>query len=170
MPQVGIRFRKLSGHDIGRIGTVVESPAPAPLSPREFLAQMDGDQPEVQIRILPRDIVEPFPFSEPPTWAAPISLADASDLDTIIVDLCDAGRTGNSWKIPWEVFYWVIASIWRMRIPIAPNELWHVLRAHGIPDQFETEITDFFSKGRDLLIYTQGRKPIKKKRVQPFSI
>jgi len=169
MPQVGVRFRKLSGIDIGRVGTVLESPAPPPLPSLEFLARMDGDPPEVQMRILPRDIVEPFPFSEPPEWAAPISLADASDLDTIVVDFCNAGRSRNGWNIHCEVFYRVISSIWRMRIPITPNELWRVLHAHGVPDTFEIEIIDFFSKGRDLLVCTHGRKPIKKKRVEPFS-
>jgi len=42
--------------DVGRTGTVVQSPAPPPLPPSEFLAQMDGDDPEVQMRILPKTI------------------------------------------------------------------------------------------------------------------
>ncbi len=170
LPQVGVRFRVLSGVDVGRIGTVEESPAPPPLSPREFLAHMDGDPPRNQRRILPKDTIEPFPLAEPPDWAAPLSLADASELDAIVVKFCEAGTTSDGWTVSWDAYYAIVARLWYLRFPITATELWQVLHAHGIANEFETQLTDFFAKGRALLVFANGRKPIKKKRVEPFSV
>ena len=168
LPQVGVRFRKLSGIDVGRTGTVVESPAPPPLCPKEFLAHMEGDPPETTMRILPREIIEPLPASEPPDWAPPISLADASELDMLIVSFCEHGNSADGWFINWEIFYRLISSVWRLRLPITGDELWRVLRAHGVSEQFEADLTGFFTKGRDLLVYTVGHRPVKKKRTSLF--
>lgn len=170
LPQVGIRFRVLSGFQIGRAGVVVESPAPPPFPPTEFLAQMDGEPPDVQRRILPTEIIERFPFAAPPEWSPPLSLEDASELDSVVVTFCEGGREGDQWVMKWPFYYEVIRSIWHRRLPIEANELWFVLRAHGVPDRFETELSDFFVKGRELLIHAFGKKPVKKKRVQALSV
>jgi len=170
LPQVGIRFRVLSGFQTGRAGVVVESPAPPPLPPTEFIAQMDGDLPDVQRRILPSEIIEPFPFAVPPEWAPPLSLQAASELDSVIVTFCEAGAEGDQWIMKWPFYYEVIRFIWHRRLPIEANELWRVLCAHGAPDRFETELSDFFVKGRELLIHAFGKKPVKKKRVKPLSV
>jgi len=167
--QVGIRFRILSEFQAGRTGIVVESPAPPPLPPTEFIAQMDGDPPNVQMRILPREIVEPFPFSAPAEWAPPISLPAACELDSVVVGFCEAGLENDRWAINWPFYNEVIRFIWYRRLPIDANELWSVLSAHGVPDRFKTELLDFFVKGRHLLVQACGRKPVKKKRVKPLS-
>ncbi len=168
--QVGIRFRILSGFHSGRPGVAVESPAPSPLPPTEFIAQMDGDAPDVQTRMLPMEIVEPFPFSAPPEWAPPISLQAASELDSVVVGFCEAGLEGDQWTVKRPFYYEVIRFIWSRRLPIEANELWFVLHAHGVPNRFETELSDFFIKGRELLIHAFGKKPVKKKRVKPLSV
>lgn len=168
--QVGVRFRKLSGFDPGRTGTVIKSPALPPFSQDEFLAQMDGDPAESEWRILPRDIIEPLPASEPPDWALPLSIADTSEIHPLIVNLCDRGNSPDGWSISWDAFYDVIGGIWRRRLPITGKELWRVLHAHGVDEKFETALTDFFTRGRALLVYANGRRPIKKKRTKPFSV
>ena len=168
--QVGIRFRLLSGFQSGRTGIVTQSPAPPPLPPTELIAQMDGDPADIQMRILPTEIVEPAPFPTPPEWAPPISLRAACELDSVIVRFCEAGLEDDRWAINWPFYNEVIRFSWYRRLPIEPDELWPVLRAHGVPYRFKTELLDFFVKGRDLLVHACGRKPVKKKRVKPLSI
>jgi hypothetical protein len=130
---------------------------------------MDGDPPNVQMRILPSEIVEPSPFSVPPEWAPPISLQVAWELDSVVVRFCEESLRGDQWFINWSFYNEVVRFIWHRRLPIEANELWPMLRAHGAPDRFKTELLYFFVKGRDLLVHTCGRKPVKKKRVKPFS-
>jgi hypothetical protein len=129
---------------------------------------MDDDPDGAEMRILPREIFEPLPEPNPPAWAAPISLADASELDELIVYLCEKGNSPGGWRIDWNAYYEVVIRIWRMRIPITDSEFWNVMHAHGIAEEFEQDLKDFFTKGRDLLICAMGKKPIKKKMTQPF--
>jgi hypothetical protein len=99
LPVVGTRFRRLSGFEAGRNGTVVQSPAPAPLPPDEFLAHMDGDPRNYQTRILSTDIIEALPSPEPPSWALPVKLHIAEELDRAVVAFCEAGCIAGGWII-----------------------------------------------------------------------
>lgn len=166
-PPVGTRIRTLSGIDIGRSGTVTQSPLREPLPRNEIIALMDGDPETAEIRIGLKEF-ERLPASDPPNWAPPISLRDASDLETLVIYLCEKGNSPAGWTIHWTAYYEVISAIWRRRIPITGDELWSVLHAHGIHDRFAPDLKEFFTRGRDLLIAANGRKPGKKKRTKPF--
>ena len=170
LPEVGTRFRLLSGFNAGRTGTVVQSPAPLPLSRDEFLAQMDGEPQHMQRRILPIDIIEPIPAPEPPEWAPPVELGVAAELDSVVVKFCEAGNRESAWIVDWPAFYEVVRFIWSKRLPLQAEETWAVLRAHGVPDQFREELLEFFQRGRELLVYAVGKKPIKKRRVKPLAV
>ena len=170
LPEVGTRFRLLSGFQAGRRGTVVQSPAPPPLDRDEFLAQMDGEPRHWQRRILPMDIIEPIPAPEPPEWAPPVELSVAAELDLVVVKFCEAGNRESGWIIDWTAFYEIVRFTWLKRLPLQAEEIWVVLRAHGVPDEFREELSEFFRKGRDLLVYAVGKKPIKKTRVKPLAV
>jgi hypothetical protein len=166
-PPVGTRIRKLSGIDIGRSGTVTQSPYTAAPTSNEFLAHMDGDPEATAMRIRLKEF-ERLPASDPPNWAPPISLSDASGLDELVIHLCEKGNSPDGWAINWNAYYEVICLIWRRRIPITADEWWSVLHAHGIDDRFAPELKDFFTRGRDLLVTANGKKPANKKRTVPF--
>lgn len=170
LPEVGTRFRLLSGFDAGRTGTVVQSPAPPPLTREEFLAQMVGEPQHMQRRILPRDIIEPIPAPEPPEWAPPVELGVAAELDLVVVKFCEAGNCESGWIVDWPAFYDVVRFTWSKRLPLQAEEMWAVLRAHGVPDKFREELSEFFQRGRDLLVYAVGKKPIMKRRAKPLAV
>jgi hypothetical protein len=169
LPMVGARFRLLSGFQAGRIGTVVQSPAAPPWPPEEFLAHMDGEPLNHQRRITSIDIIDLLPGREPPSWAPPVELRVAVELDQAVVAFCEAGNVFGRWSINWSAYFEIVRLIWSRRLPILSVEVWAVLRAHGIPDSYKDELSEFFDKGRDLLIYSIGKRPIRKYRVQPLT-
>ena len=170
LPGAGTRFRLLSGFDAGRTGTVVQSPAPLPWPQDEFIAQMDGEPQNIHRRILQSDIIEPIPAPEPPEWAPPVGLGVAAELDSVVVNFCERGNCESGWIVNWPTFYEIVRFTWTKRLPLQAEELWAMLRAHGVPDEFREDLSEFFQKGRDLLVYAVGKKPIKKRRVRPLSV
>ena len=170
VPGVGARFRRLSGFEAGRIGTVVQSPAPHPLSENEFLAHMDGEPCNYHQRILPQDVIELIPAPEPPSWAPPVELRIAAELDRAVVAFCEAGSVAGGWVLDWPALFEIIRLVWSKRLPLSAEEMWGLLMAHGVPGEWEEEIVGFFQRGRDLLVYAIGKRPVKKYRVQPLSV
>ncbi len=124
LPAPGTRFRILSGFDAGRIGTVVQSPAPPPLSRDEFLAQMDGEPQNIQHRILPMVIIESIPAPEPPEWAPPVELRVAAELDLVVVAFCESGNCERGWVVNWPAFYEIVFFTWSKRLPLDAEEMW----------------------------------------------
>lgn len=170
LPEVGTRFRFLADYKAGRRGTVVQSPAPPPLDQNECLAQMDDDPQHWQTRVLPWDVIEYLPAPAPPNWAPPVELAVAAELDSKIVKFCEAGNREGEWSVDWPVFYFVIRFVWSKRLPLQPDEMWALMEAHGVPIEFKDELSEFFDKGRDLLVQAVGKKPVKKRRVEPLAV
>ena len=169
LPEIGTRFRFLSGFRAGKRGTIVQSPAPYPWPQNECVAQLDGEPASWQSRVLPEDILEFLPAPAPPAWLPPIELRAASDFDAVVVKFCDSGATSAGWHIHWTAYFEVVRFVWWKRLPIKAEEVWAVLQAHGVPVDCQGELSNFFSQGRDLLVYSAGRKPIKKRRVRPLS-
>jgi len=170
LPIVGARFRRLSGFEAGRKGTVIQSPAPTPLPQDEFVAHMDGEPHNHQQRILFTDIIELLPSPSPPSWAPPIKLHIAAELDKAVVAFCEAGCVTGEWIIDWPRFFGIIQLIWSKRLPLEAGEVWAMLKAHGVPSVYQNEISEFFHRGRDLLVYAAGKKPVKKYRVRPLAV
>ena len=115
-------------------------------------------------------MIQIFPLAPISEWSPPLSLKDASNLDKAVVNFCKKSFWGGKWKIDWNSYNALIERIWYYRLPIEPHELWLVLQAHGVPGKSTKSLIDFYKKGINLLIYSNGRKPIKKKRVSPLSI
>ncbi len=166
-PKAGTRFRFLTGYDAGECGTVLDYPSP--ISDDRFLAKMDYETGNIQRRVTSRDLIEILPLSPIPNWAPPLELRSAAELDDVVAKFCDSGNRPNHWVIDWIALFEIIRFVWQKRLPLEPIELWAVIDAHGAPNQFQLAITDFYQKGRDLLIYSNGKRPVKKKRVHPFA-
>jgi len=129
---------------------------------------MDGEPPNWQRRIGRHQLIEILPAPGVPQWAPPIELVAAAQLDERIVSLCEAGRHNNGWHVSWPKLFEIIRFIWSKRLPLEPEELWLVLKAHGVPANRKDEIIDSLYFGRELLIYCVGKRPVKKKRVCPL--
>jgi hypothetical protein len=97
-------------------------------------------------------------------------MSDAGEIDQAIIIFCEHSFAKGKWKTDWDSFNEVVRRSWQMRLPIKAEELWEVLKAHGVPQGAKADIEDFFEKGRKLLVHSFGRKPVKKKRVEPFLI
>ena len=170
IPEIGTRFRVISEYSAGAIGTVIEWHKEIPMIENEFMAQFDDNTPEFQTRVsLRRQMIQIFPVAPTPAWAPPLCLEDASHLDEIIVYFCEKSFLRGKWKTDWSAYNKLITTIWHYRLPLEPNELWFVLQAHGVPEKSRKSLLDFYEKGRNLLIYSHRRNPIKKKRVVPLS-
>ena len=146
---------------------VVPIPQGISLRPLDIALQMNDDSLSIQeIVSLQWDLVEPVPGSPVPSWSPPISLKDAGELDSVVVEFCEKSTSLQSFN--WPTFYEFIRLVWKKRLPLTSNEIWLLFEAHGASFKFKKFVVDFYQKGTELLIYVAGRKPIKKKRVQPL--
>jgi hypothetical protein len=168
IPKTGTRFRIISGFKVGEKGTVVEWPKDSTPIPNQFPVQFDNEPGEFRI-ILENELTQLLPAPPPPSWAPPLCLQDAADLDSVVVNFCNKSFQNGEWVLDWLAFYEIVRKIWMQRLPIESPELWAVLKAHGVPDRWKRKLSDFFTKGRDLLLYTVGKRPFKNKRVEPLS-
>jgi hypothetical protein len=170
IPEIGTRFRIISGYNAGETGTVVEWPKNFPPLPNEFLEQMDSEPTDIQSRVLlEHELVQILPPAPTPDWAPPLCLRDAAELDSVVLYFCNTCYHNAKWKLDWQSFYEVTRKIWTLRLPLEPSELWLVLYAHGIPERWQKRLSVFYLKGKELLVYSVGKRPIKKKKVSPFS-
>lgn len=171
IPEIGSRFRIISGTHLGAVGTVVEWHKNIPYMPDEFMAHLDGEPPEWQNRVsIERQMIQLFPFAPAAEWAPPLCMSDAGEIDKATVRFCERSFEKGKWKTDWNSLNEVVGTSWYKRLPLEPNELWLVLKAHGVPERLKVEIVEFYEKGRNLLVYSCRRKPIKKKRVEPLLI
>jgi len=170
IPEVGTRFRIISGVHIGAIGTVVEWHKSMPYVPGEFLAHLDHEPPEWQTRVcLERQMIQLLPFASFPTWVPPLCMSDAGEIDQATITFCEHSFLKGRWKTDWDSFNEVVRKSWRMRLPLEPDELWEVLKAHGVPQRTKADIVNFYEKGRRLLVHSFGRNPSKRKGWSPSS-
>lgn len=170
VPEVGSRFRVLTGSLAGRTGTVLKIPEKYSLDPFEIFCHLDENEPNIQTRIVINHwLIQLLPEPPIPDWAPPLSIQDAASLDSAVVNFCQKSFSSNKSEPNIPAFYELINVIWRNRLPLQPSELLSVLRAHGLPGQFDQELLKIYEHGINLLVYANGKKPIKRKRVAPFS-
>lgn len=167
VPKVGETIRILSDIRAGEIGKVV--PAPPIFEPHKITIYVEGDPPDNTWTVdTMAYLIERFPGPPVPDWAPPISLKEAEELDGRVVQFCEKSISSRGWRPNLPYFYAVINYIWYNRLPLEALEVWKVLQAHGVAKNWQVRLTSLFKEGRDLLVIAEGRKPVKKKRVQPL--
>lgn len=168
-PNTGQQILFLSGTDTGQVGTHVSAASP-PLRMDQFLVKMDY-QTDGSFRIVTplSDLFIVEPFGDVPAWMPPFSIEDALALHEAILMTFDRSRqeTGTA-AIPLAI-HPIVATCWWRRMPISSDEAWGMLAAHGFDVLNPYEFSRFFSFGIELLIATHGRKPIRKRRMEPLS-
>lgn len=166
-PDLGARIIVLNDFRAGMSGTVSAVDLDDRFPKTAFLVVADGDKPGFeQIINTERDLVAPLGSEGTlPDWLPPLALRDAAELDEVALWFCD--RCSASGQFVWDrtSYYEVIRACWQRRFPLTPDEVCSVLCAHGLPSEFAAEAQRAFLEGTGLLVYTHGRRPIKKKRV-----
>jgi hypothetical protein len=171
-PDVGDRVVVLNRFRAGMVGTVSHTDIDGRFHPGTFLIKADGDKPGVEQIINPHlDLFSVLSARKRlPDWLPPLCMRETAELDEIVLAVCDRYAKMGSPKWNAAPFYRLIEHCWRNRLPLSSDEVWVMLEAHGIPKKFEKEVRRAYIEGTQLLVYSHGRKPIKKKRVKPLSV
>lgn len=166
-PAIGRRFRIISGLSAGETGVVIRKPESDSLRRTEILAHMD-QYPEGCDRciLIDHELIQELPTSPIPKWAPFLSLADAAILDSAVVKFCSSSFSDSQWQTNWPVFFEVIRLVWQHRLPVTGAEFDDILSGHGVCKPWRRGLSKFFDRGLALLVYANGRKPVKNKRTK----
>jgi hypothetical protein len=137
---------------------------------REFLVHVDGASEDSERRVsYDRDRFVRAPVTAVAIWMPPLSSDGLCILEDTTIDrfLRAIEMSGRSILI--EVVEALVAVVWRRRLPVTASEVWQMLQAHSFEIERKLEFCALFDFGIALLISTLGRRPIKKKRVEPMS-
>jgi hypothetical protein len=137
----------------------------------QFLVKMDNEQnAEVARIVTPSNdlfLVEPIP--PVPSWMLPLSIEDALSVHENMLQGIE--RADAVSKTDWlkELCYPIVAACWLRRLPLSAHEIWQVLAAHDISKVHEATFLKLYDFGIRLIVRTQGRPAVKRKRMQPLS-
>ncbi len=169
-PLVGQRIMFLTSGDSGHFGTRIEDyHTTARLD--QFLVKMDCEQNAEVARIVSPSndlyLIEPVP--PVPVWMLPLSVEDALSIHENM--LRGIERADAVSKTDWlkELCYPIVACCWLRRLPVSGQEIWQMLTAHDILEEHKVAFLELYDFGISLLVRTQGRPAVKRKRMQPFS-
>lgn len=169
--RTGERIRILSGSNSGKQGTIVDTPESIKNNPDIIVVQLDEDGLDVQLMVnLGHDIVEHLPSLSIPTWAPSLSIRKTSDFHEELISFCKTNTTKYIKDINTTSLYFIIWYVWNKRLPLEPLDVWNMMEAHGIPVDWKHKILNITEHGLGLLITALGKKPIKKYRVDPFTL
>jgi hypothetical protein len=171
-PSLGQRIMILNGYRAGMMGTVSSVDLDARFRPGAFLIKADRDNPHIEQIVNPDlDLFTTHPPEELLTkWIPPLTMGSAAALHDVVLRVC--GRFAELGSDEWHrgAFYALIDHCWRERLPLSEQEVWAILDAHGMQKNLQKDARRSYVEGMELLVYTHGRKPIKKKRVEPLSV
>lgn len=165
-PTVGERILFLSS-DYGRTGVRVHSANFRP-NADEFLVRMDDD-PRGYTRSVRQTlylfVVEPFSPAAP--WMPQLSFEDVFAIHESLLRACE--NIMHS-KQPFEdAIIPIVSTSWQFRLPVNGEEIWPMLAVHGFSQTNRQEFIRDFRFGFEFLVRTNGRAPIRKKRMPPLS-
>ena len=164
----GDRILFLNGARAGLSATVSAHPSPIEA---EFLVHIDGDNDDTLSRVShSREQFVMAPLQLAQSWMCPFSMKDLCALeDAAIRGMFRAFELGVR-AIRVEVAQTLAAVSWGLRLPVDGAKLWTMLRVHGFDESWKSEFCLLFDFGFSLLVATHGRRPIRKKIVEPMSI
>ena len=153
------------------VGTVSCVDLDARYSVGTFLVKEDEDQTNSQQIVNPElDLFAPHaPAESVAKWLPPLSMREAAALDEIVVSVCSRFAEPRYDKWHCSIFYKLISYCWQERLPLSGDDIWKILAAHGMSNEFEMDARRSYVEGTELLIFTHGRKSIKTKRISPLS-
>jgi hypothetical protein len=83
-----------------------------------------------------------------------------------------APQFGALAEAPFQADLWgpLVGFVWIHRLPITGTDLAGMLEAHGFPAESLGKAQEAIDYGLNMLIWMNGRKPIRRRRVEPLSI
>lgn len=164
-PDVNQKIFFLSAGDIGQIGTRVNDQGFS-LRSDQFAVKMPYDK-QGHTRTVTKylDLFVEEAFSTPPLWMPSFSIEDCLAIHEFMLRMFDSLRTSSLDNS----IHTLIGTCWQLRIPISGNEMLPILSAHGFDRNKNGDFERLFDFGFQLLIRTQGRPPIKRRKMAAFS-
>jgi hypothetical protein len=165
-PLVGSRVVMLSGYRCGDAAEIVEIEDDGDV----LVCKFDTDPSDYLSRENRKhELILPESLFGVPDWAPPISVEDAGAIHQRMLEaLFEAFENGD--PVPQRrMLQALVASVWSRQLPLAASDIWPMMAAHGWADETQNLVSDRYSFGLGLLELTGGKKPIKRKRMSPFS-
>ncbi len=167
MPGIGQKVMFLSDSQIGHTGIRLDDSSLGPCID-QFTVRMNYES-KFRDRTVNRhiDLYIIEPFNLPPNWAPPLSLEDTLAIHEAMLRVIDL-RCIEKIKLSDSIFP-VVSACWFTRSPVSGKDIWPIMIAHGFEAAEQNEFVKLFDFGFQLLVRTQGRAPIKRKLMKPFS-
>lgn len=165
---LGERIVILKGYNAGRVGTCINETG---YHSGEFLIRFDDQEENYDTRITYNsDEFSIIPAPKLPSWLLPLSIDDNNCIETEIVNfLVDyIAIKSRNWRT--ALILPIAHRLWWRRLPVRPNEVWLLLEAHGAPTKIKNRFLVELEVALEALRYSNGRSPIKKKRMRPFEV
>jgi hypothetical protein len=126
------------------------------------------DEPKIGIRLMREHwLTLPIEVVTVPFWLPRLSLRYCFVIDELAVWFCNESFAGERFHWNSNLTIEVARTCWRKRLPIDPTELSKVLLAHGMPELYQEKFEQLFDFGTKTLIQSEGRKALKKLRLEP---
>ena len=161
---VGTRVVMLSGYRYGEVAQVVDVDE----DPDVLICKFDLEPGDWTYRENRRhELILPERLFLTPDWAPPISVEDAGFIHQAML-LGYAAAIQRADKDPRSsMLQEFVVSVWRRRLPLEIDDVWPMLAAHGFGDD-EAIVARCYAFGLGLLVFANGRGPVKRKRMAPF--
>jgi hypothetical protein len=161
----------LNTFDVGQAGLVLDD-RPYWLRYGQFIVKMDYElNDDVQRIVSPEHelfLIEPM--GKVPGWMPPFSIDDVFIIhENMLRGYVDMKQIAGKKAIT-SAIYPIVSGCWRRRLPAKATDIWPMLMAHGFGKQHRTSFVEAFDFGFELLIRSNGRNPIKRKRMEPLAI
>lgn len=168
--QIGSVVRLLNGFKAGLSGVIVDQEASgyghsvAVEIDRQFL-----QGPGSMTLHSNRDLFCQGPPLPPTDWLAPLSTDDLVYIDEVILRSLLKVRTFKETRWNLDAIFLPIQAAWHRRLPIRGKDLIGTFVKHGAPRRAQRLLIDQFNFGVDLLVWSQGRRPIQRRRMPAMS-
>lgn len=104
-----------------------------------------------------------------PQWLSPLSTDDLVYVDEAVLRSLGDIDCFNSSNLRPESLFPIIGAIWNRRLPVRGDDLAETLIMHGFPAGQRRRLVNSINFGLDLLVWSHGRSPIKRRRMPPMS-
>lgn len=153
----------LNGYHAGSKALVVE-----PVHYDELhIKFVDSQETSVRRSVLSVDLWTRLPLGNLPAWLAPLPTDDLAAVEDAIIQLA-AVPTAETRRVRQQLLN-LVDVVWTRRLPVRSADLRGTFQAHGLSALSHQTMFELFDFGLDQLVYSRGRKPNARKRMNAMS-